>query len=175
MTVTHGLDPARVREISRSLATQADRLETVRSSGADSLGVLQVAWEGDDLGSYAEGWRMLGRSLLVSGRATEAVAAYEKASSLTGGKDPNVELDLAEALGIPLTPVNDVPAAREELASRMERTSLPGGGVLATPAAFLGLPGLRRPHAPAPALGADTFRVLHEMGFSVEEIAAVAG
>ena len=71
--------------------------------------------------------------------------------------------------------MNDVPAAREELASRMERTSLPGGGVLATPAAFLGLPGLRRPHAPAPALGADTSRVLHEMGFSVDEIAAVAG
>jgi cytochrome c-type biogenesis protein CcmH len=36
--------------------------------------------------------------LLVSGRASDAVAAYEKASSLTGGKDPNVELDLAEAL-----------------------------------------------------------------------------
>ena len=31
----------------------------------------------------AEGWRMLGRTLLVTGRATEAVAAYEKASSLT--------------------------------------------------------------------------------------------
>jgi cytochrome c-type biogenesis protein CcmH len=46
----------------------------------------------------AEGWRMLGRTLLVSGRATESVAAYEKASALTGGKDPNVELDLAEAL-----------------------------------------------------------------------------
>lgn len=46
----------------------------------------------------AEGWRMLGRTLLVSGRASEAVAAYEKASSLTGGRDPNVELDLAEAL-----------------------------------------------------------------------------
>ncbi len=92
------------------------------------------------------------------------------------GTRPRAEwLDLGEALGIPLTPVNDVPAAREELASRMERTSLPGGGVLATPAAFLGLPGLRRPHAPAPALGADTYRVLHEMGFSVEEIAAVAG
>ena len=45
-----------------------------------------------------EGWRMLGRTLLVSGRASEAVAAYEKASSLTGGKDPNIELDLAEAL-----------------------------------------------------------------------------
>jgi len=46
----------------------------------------------------AEGWRMLGRTLLVSGRAADAVAAYEKASALTGGRDPNVELDLAEAL-----------------------------------------------------------------------------
>ena len=46
---------------------------------------------------------------------------------------------------------------------------------MATPAAFLGVPGLRRPHAPAPALGADTERVLHEFGFTAEEIAAVAG
>ena len=46
---------------------------------------------------------------------------------------------------------------------------------MATPAAFLGVPGLRRPHAPAPALGADTSRVLHELGFTAEEIAAVAG
>lgn len=83
-------------------------------------------------------------------------------------------VELARALGIPLTPVNDLAAARNELAGRMERTSLPGGGVLATPAAFLGVPGLRRPHTPAPGLGADTSRVLHEMGFTAEEIAAVA-
>lgn len=84
-------------------------------------------------------------------------------------------LSLAEALGIPLTPVNDLAAARDDLAGRMERTSLPGGGNVPTPAAFLGVPGLRRPHAPAPALGADTSRVLHELGFTQEEIAAVAG
>lgn len=84
-------------------------------------------------------------------------------------------LALAEALGIPLTPVNDLAAAREALAGRMERTSVPGGGVLATPAAFLGVPGLRRPHAPAPALGADTSRVLHDLGLTAEEIAAVEG
>jgi crotonobetainyl-CoA:carnitine CoA-transferase CaiB-like acyl-CoA transferase len=71
--------------------------------------------------------------------------------------------------------VNDLAAARDDLAQRMERTSLPGGGVMPTPAAFLGVPGLRRPHAPAPALGADTSRVLHEFGFTAEEIAAVAG
>ena len=83
-------------------------------------------------------------------------------------------MDLARAIGIPLTPVNDLASARDDLTAHMERTSLPGGGVLATPAAFLGVPGLRRPHVPAPALGADTSRVLHELGFTADEIAAVA-
>jgi cytochrome c-type biogenesis protein CcmH len=45
-----------------------------------------------------EGWRMLGRTYLVSGRAADAASAYDKASKLTGGKDPAIELDLAEAL-----------------------------------------------------------------------------
>lgn len=45
-----------------------------------------------------EGWLMLGRTHLVSGRYEQAVAAYERASSLTGGNDPRVQLDLAEAL-----------------------------------------------------------------------------
>jgi len=92
------------------------------------------------------------------------------------GSRPRADwLALADAIGIPLSPVNDIASAAEELASRMERTSLPGGGVMATPAAFLGVPGLRRPHAPAPAVGADTSRVLHELGLTAEEIAAVAG
>lgn len=46
----------------------------------------------------AEGWRMLGRTYLVSGRPADAVAAYEKARALTGGRDAGLELDLAEAL-----------------------------------------------------------------------------
>jgi cytochrome c-type biogenesis protein CcmH len=45
-----------------------------------------------------EGWRILGRTYLVSGRADDAVAAYEKASALAGGRDPDLEIDLAEAL-----------------------------------------------------------------------------
>lgn len=45
-----------------------------------------------------EGWRMLGRSYLVTGRLQDAVKAYEKASALSGGNDPEIELDLAEAL-----------------------------------------------------------------------------
>jgi len=56
-----------------------------------------------------EGWRMLGRSYLVSNRFDQAVAAYEKASSLTGGKNPEIELDLAEALVL-----TEKPAAQDK-------------------------------------------------------------
>ncbi len=101
--------------------------------------------------------------------------AASRLSAVFGSRPRADWLALAEAIGIPLTPVNDIASAATELASRMERTSLPGGGVMATPAAFLGVPGLRRPHAPAPALGADPARVLHELGLTAEEIAAIAG
>jgi cytochrome c-type biogenesis protein CcmH len=45
-----------------------------------------------------EGWQMLGRTYLVSGEAVKAAAAYQKAIDLTGGNDPALKLDLAEAL-----------------------------------------------------------------------------
>ncbi|HVN41142.1 MAG TPA: hypothetical protein VMT50_00040 [Steroidobacteraceae bacterium] len=45
-----------------------------------------------------EGWRMLGRSYLVAGRAKDAIPAYEKAISIAGAKDPSLSVDLAEAL-----------------------------------------------------------------------------
>jgi cytochrome c-type biogenesis protein CcmH len=46
----------------------------------------------------AEGWRMLGRTYLVAGRMDDAVKAYEQANTITGNKDPALQLDLAEAL-----------------------------------------------------------------------------
>lgn len=46
----------------------------------------------------AEGWRMLGRSYLITGNAAQAAEAYERAASLSSVKDPSLELDLAEAL-----------------------------------------------------------------------------
>jgi cytochrome c-type biogenesis protein CcmH len=46
----------------------------------------------------ATGWRMLGRSLVVTGEFARAVTAYERAIALTGGLDPGLRLDLAEAL-----------------------------------------------------------------------------
>lgn len=57
-----------------------------------------------------EGWRMLGRTYLVSNRFEEAVSAYEKASALSGGKNVDVELDLAEALVLTETPANQARA-----------------------------------------------------------------
>ena len=45
-----------------------------------------------------EGWQMLGRTYLVTGDAAKAAAAYQKAIDLTGGNDPALKLDLAEAL-----------------------------------------------------------------------------
>jgi len=53
-----------------------------------------------------EGWRMLGRSYLVSNRFEPAVSAYERASALTGAKNPEIELDLAEALVLTDKPEN---------------------------------------------------------------------
>jgi cytochrome c-type biogenesis protein CcmH len=46
----------------------------------------------------ATDWRMLGRSLVMAGQFTRAVPAYERAIALTGGLDPGLGLDLAEAL-----------------------------------------------------------------------------
>jgi cytochrome c-type biogenesis protein CcmH len=46
----------------------------------------------------ATGWRMLGRSRMLAGQFPQAVAAYDKAIALTGGLDPALRLDLAEAL-----------------------------------------------------------------------------
>ena len=46
----------------------------------------------------ATGWRMLGRSRVMTGQYAQAVTAYDKAIELTGGLDPGLRLDLAEAL-----------------------------------------------------------------------------
>jgi cytochrome c-type biogenesis protein CcmH len=56
-----------------------------------------------------EGWQMLGRTYLVTGEAAKAVTAYQKAIELTGGKDPALKLDLAEALVL-----TDDPAVQEQ-------------------------------------------------------------
>jgi cytochrome c-type biogenesis protein CcmH len=46
----------------------------------------------------ATGWRMLGRSRVMTGQYAQAVTAYDKALAVTGSLDPGLRLDLAEAL-----------------------------------------------------------------------------
>jgi cytochrome c-type biogenesis protein CcmH len=46
----------------------------------------------------AEGWRMLGRTYLVTGQAGKAVAAYRRSAEIAGAQTPELKLDLAEAL-----------------------------------------------------------------------------
>ena len=46
----------------------------------------------------AEGWQMLGRSYLIMEKNEEAVGAYARAYELTGGQDPVLLTDYAEAL-----------------------------------------------------------------------------
>ncbi len=48
----------------------------------------------------ANGWVMLGRSYMALQQTPLAVRAYERANQLTGGNDPQVLLDLAEALSV---------------------------------------------------------------------------
>lgn len=45
-----------------------------------------------------EGWRMLGRTYLMTGDANKAAQAYERAAALAPVRDPALELDIAEAL-----------------------------------------------------------------------------
>ena len=67
----------------------------------------------------AEGWRMLGRSYLVTGAPGKAVAAYDEANRLTGGQDPSLALDIAEAIVLTEDPAQQG-RAREILAAALK-------------------------------------------------------
>ena len=70
-----------------------------------------------------EGWRMLGRTYLVAGQFDQAVDAYEKASSITGGKDAALQLDLAEALVLTERP--DQQGRAKQIIVRLSMTYAP--------------------------------------------------
>lgn len=59
-----------------------------------------------------EGWRMLGRTYLITGRPAKAAEAYERAAALSSEKDPALALDLAEALVLGDDPAQQ-PRAKE--------------------------------------------------------------
>lgn len=68
----------------------------------------RLAANPDDL----EGWRMLGRTYLVGGDAAKAVTAYERAIGIAGGGDPELQLDLAEAVVLTNDPAGQGRAAK---------------------------------------------------------------
>jgi cytochrome c-type biogenesis protein CcmH len=60
----------------------------------------------------AQGWRMLGRTYLVTGNPAKAATAYERAASLSSQKDMGLQLDIAEALVLAEDPAQQ-PRARQ--------------------------------------------------------------
>ena len=111
------------------------------------LGVPETAAAGLDVGEEGE-------------RAAEAVAAAFASRPLEHWLELGVEHEL------PLAPVNDaataVSMAVDHGVAWIERTPLPDGGFLPTPAPFVA--GGRTPDRPAPALGEHTEAVLREFG-----------
>ena len=59
-----------------------------------------------------EGWRMLGRTYLITGKPARAAEAYQRAAALSQLRDPALELDLAEALVLSDDPAQQ-PRAKE--------------------------------------------------------------
>ena len=57
-----------------------------------------------------QGWRMLGRTYLVSGNPLKAANAYQKSISLSAQKDIALEMDLAEALVLTEDPATQAKA-----------------------------------------------------------------
>lgn len=92
-------------------------------------------------------------------------AAFREVAAAIAREPRERWLALAKERGLPISAVNEIAAAMKEpfYESASEATPLPGGGTLQTPGAYL--PSFRgRPLGPAPRLGADTERVLAELG-----------
>lgn len=56
MTVSHGMDPVRVRQIGEQLRIEARRAHEVAGQGTAGVATLEGAWEGPDLESFSQGW-----------------------------------------------------------------------------------------------------------------------
>lgn len=61
MSVSEGMDVARIRDIARRLQTEAERITTVAQTGHQSLSTLVGAWEGGDSERFVGDWEVAGR------------------------------------------------------------------------------------------------------------------
>ncbi|GAB3114215.1 hypothetical protein GCM10027055_19860 [Janibacter alkaliphilus] len=75
MSLTHGAHAERLKGIAGQLRVQSRRTVAVRESGSGRLGVLQGAWEGEDLESFARRWQVSARALDECAERLESAAA----------------------------------------------------------------------------------------------------
>ncbi|MFZ5787538.1 MAG: CoA transferase, partial [Acidobacteriota bacterium] len=96
---------------------------------------------------------------------TEGAAAARELETAFAARARAAWLEELGGAGLPVSAVNDLPAARREreLARFLERAPMPGGGTLEVPGPFLPTLG-RTPDLAAPALGEHTSEVLAAAG-----------
>ena len=107
----------------------------------------------------------------LAGAGLETADAGERASdelaAAFAARDRTHWLTVLGALGLPVSAVNDLAAARDEplfaAGDFLERTPTPGGGFLVTPGPFCRSVGAT-PGRPAPGLGEHTAEILAELG-----------
>lgn len=96
MTLTHGADAARLRQIAAQLGQQGRLVARLGSEGTTRLGVLRTAWQGPDLEGFDKEWMLAqgsidaaAQSLTVMGeRMTEEADEQDRASSGAGAVLP---------------------------------------------------------------------------------------
>lgn len=96
MTLTHGADAVRLRQIAAQLTQQGRLVAKVGNEGTTRLGVLRTAWQGPDLESFDKEWVLAqgsidaaAESLTVMGeRMTEEAQEQDRASAGAGAVLP---------------------------------------------------------------------------------------
>ena len=61
MTLTDGMDVARMRQIAEQLVLQSKQLTGVAQDGSASMSRLVEAWQGPDTEFFSQGWTQAGR------------------------------------------------------------------------------------------------------------------
>lgn len=90
MTVSEGMDIARVREIAVQLHREAHRLTSISTQGSAQMGILQEAWSGVDAQGFGQDWVSAERSVHscsthLTGYADELTRQAEQQDEASAG------------------------------------------------------------------------------------------
>ena len=94
MTLTHGTDAERLREVASRLDDEAARVARVHADGTTRLGLLTAAWQGSDLDDFRQEWRLAERAL---GDCTTRLTTVARALRAQADEQVAVALDAARA------------------------------------------------------------------------------